>query len=294
MTLTKTPPVRRVSAHHRKRAGQHHNQNRHYIKAYWPYLPVFLVLALGLVFNGLVSRQSHSVLGYATDINAQAMLAETNGERTSHNKPALQLNTQLAAAAATKAEDMATRNYWSHTTPDGAQPWTFIQKAGYHFEAAGENLAYGFGNSDQVIKAWMLSPEHRANLLNANYQDVGFATVNVPNFQGTGRQTIVVAMYGEPVGMINASDDSSTTPLGNTELAVSRLQLVSTASWLQLSIAALAGAGLVLFFLRHAIAWHRVLVRGEDFFVRHPFFDVFLMAAVVFAFLLSHAAGSIL
>lgn len=294
MTLTKKTPVRRVSAHNRKRTGHHHNHNRHYIKSYWPYLPVFLVLGLGLIFNTVINRQNHSVLGYATDISAQAMLAQTNGERTSHNEPALQLNAQLTAAAQAKADDMAQRNYWSHVTPDGKQPWTFIQKAGYPFQAAGENLAYGFGTSDQIVTAWMQSTEHRANMLNPNYQDVGFATANVANFQGLGHRTIVVALYGEPIGMISVSNDTAASVLGEATVQVSRLQLISTASWVEMTVAAIAGAGLVLFFLRHAIAWHKVLAQGEDFFVHHPFFDVFLLSLAVLAFLLSHAAGSIL
>src|SRR6185369_9999820 len=107
----------------------------------------------------------------------------------------LQLNDQLAAAAQAKANDMARRGYWSHVTPDGKQPWSFVEASGYQYEAAGENLAYGFGSSDEVMTAWMHSPEHRANILNSVYQDVGFATANVPNYRGTGPETIVVAMY---------------------------------------------------------------------------------------------------
>jgi hypothetical protein len=250
-----------------------------------------------MFFNSLVARQHHSVLGYATNVSAQALLAETNGERTSHHQPALQLNPQLSAAAQAKANDMAKRNYWSHVTPDGKQPWNFITSSGYQYEAAGENLAYGFGSSEQIITAWMHSAEHRANILNADYQDVGFATANVTNFQGNGPETVIVAMYGEPLGMINASTNSTdSTPvvLGSHTEAVSRLSLVSTANWLQLAVAALCGGALMLFFIRHGFAWHRVLARGEQFALAHPFFDIFLMSAAVLAFLLSHAAGTIL
>lgn len=296
MTLTKPKQVRRPANHH-KRAGQHHRQTHHYVKSYWPYLPVFAVLGLGIFLNSLITRQHHSVLGYATSVSAQALLAETNGERTTHHQPALQLNQQLAAAAQAKANDMAKRNYWSHVTPDGKQPWTFIAASGYQYEAAGENLAYGFGTSEQITTAWMNSAEHRANILDADYQDVGFATANIADYQGTGPETVTVAMYGEPVGMINASTNSTdSTPvvLGSHTESVSRLSLLGTASWLQLTVAAICGAALMLFFIRHAFAWHRVLVRGEQFAMAHPFFDVFLMSAAVFSFLLSHAAGIIL
>lgn len=91
---------------------------------------------------------------------------------------------------------MATRDYWSHNTPDGASPWTFVVNAGYNYQTAGENLAYGFDSSDSTITAWMNSAEHRANILNSSYNDVGFGIANSANYQGTGPQTIVVAMYG--------------------------------------------------------------------------------------------------
>jgi len=296
MTLTKPPQPRRP-VNHRKRTGQHHKQSGHYAKPYWPYLPIFAVLSVGILFNSLLNHAHHNVLGYATGISPQILLAETNGDRTSQHKPALQMNVALTAAAQAKANDMAKRNYWSHVTPDGKQPWSFIKSAGYQYEAAGENLAYGFGSSDQVMTAWMHSPEHRANILDGDYQDVGFATANVANYQGTGPETIVVAMYGEPAGMINAKTGNTTSApvvLGAHTKAVSRLSLLSTASWLPIALAALCGAALTLFFIRHALAWHKVLVRGEQFLIHHPFFDVFLMSATVLAFLLSPIAGAIL
>jgi len=296
MTLTKPKRVRRPANHH-KRTGQHHDQGHHYAKAYWPYLPVFAVLGLGVVLNSWVGHMHHDVLGYSTSISPQVLLAETNGERTSNHQSALQLSAQLTAAAQAKANDMAKRDYWSHVTPDGKQPWSFIDTSGYQYEAAGENLAYGFGTSDQVMTAWMHSPTHRANILNAVYQDVGFATVNVEDYQGTGPQTIVVAEYGEPLGVINQSTGNTTsTPvvLGTQVQHVSRLSLLSTTSWLPLAAAAACGAALMLFFVRHAFAWHKVLVRSEEFLLAHPFFDIFLMSVAVLSLLLSHAAGTIL
>jgi len=296
MTLTKPKQPRRP-VNHRKRTGQHHQQSHHYAKTYWPYLPVFAVLGVGIFLSSWLGNVHHNVLGYATSVSPQVLLAETNGERTSHHESALQLNQQLTAAAQAKANDMARRNYWSHVTPDGKQPWNFIETSGYQYEAAGENLAYGFGSSDQVMTAWMHSAEHRANILDGDYQDVGFATANVANYQGTGPETIVVAMYGEPAGMINAKTGTTASApvvLGAHTKPVSRLSLIATNSWAPIAIAATCGAALMLFFIRHALAWHKVLVRGEQFFLAHPFFDVFLMSAVVIAFLLSDIAGNIL
>lgn len=293
MTLTK-PRTRRPTNNHRKVSGGHHRHDKHYIKAYWPYLPVFGVLLLGLVANYWVHRSDHSVLGYATNISNTVLLADTNAERTTNHQAALELNDQLSKAAQAKANDMASHNYWSHVTPDGRQPWTFIDGTSYQYEAAGENLAYGFGTSDQVVTAWMNSTEHRANILNANYRDVGFATANISNYQGHGPETIVVAFYGQPANL-NATTRATTNYEDlSASQPVSRLDIITPATSVQLGLAAVCGAALMLFVLRHAFAWRRVLSRGEAFVVHHPFFDVFLVSLAVLVFLLSHVAGTIL
>lgn len=298
MTLTKQKTNHRLSPNQRKRLGQHHNQNsRHYTKAYWPYLPVFAVLLLGIIFNGTLNQQQHSVLGYSTGISPDALLAQTNDYRTTYHEPALELNPLLTAAAQAKANDMVKKNYWSHVTPSGEQPWGFVTAAGYQYEAAGENLAYGFATSSQVMIAWMNSSEHRANILDADYQDVGFATANSPDFRGTGPETVVVAEYAEPIGMINQNTGtyaSAPVPLGTDVQPVSRLQLINQDQWAELIMAALAGAAITLFFVRHALAWRRVLVKGEQFVLNHPLLDAALMGAVVLVFIYAHTAGVIL
>ncbi len=299
MTLTKTKPRnQRLSPNQRKRLGQHHNQHsHHYAKTYWPYLPVFAVLLLGLIFNGIIAQHNHGVLGYATGISPTQLLSDTNSDRITYHEPALQLNKDLTKAAQAKADDMIHRGYWNHVTPDGKQPWSFITATGYQYEAAGENLAYGFGTSDQVITAWMNSPEHRQNVLDADYQDIGFGIANSVNFQGNGPTTVVVAMYGMPVGMIGkATNDYSSkpVPLGTATQNVSRLQLIDPTHWAAVAIAALIGSAITVFYLRHAWAWRRVLMRSEQFVITHPLLDVLLMGLVVFGLLLSQVAGTIL
>ena len=297
MTLTKQK-TSRLSPNQRKRLGQHHNQqSRRYAKPYWPYLPVFAVLLLGIVYNSSVGHQHHNVLGYATGISPQVLLAETNSYRSADHESALDLNSKLTAAAQAKANDMVKENYWSHVTPSGKQPWSFVVATGYQYEAAGENLAYGFGTSSQVMTAWMNSQEHRANILDADYQDVGFATANSPNYQGNGPETIIVAEYAEPIGMINQNTGNYTSapvPLGTTAQPVTRLQLVNSDQWIELAGAALAGGAIALFFVRHLLAWRRVLVKSERFILNHPLLDAALMAIIVVIFTYAHTAGMIL
>lgn len=297
MTLQKAKP-RRPTTSDRRRAGQHHRQSHHYVKTYWPYLPIIAIFFVGFLANGWLNRVNHNVLGYATDVSPQALLDGTNHQRLQAGESNLELNAQLTAAAQAKANDMAKRNYWSHVTPDGQQPWSFIATSGYNYQSAGENLAYGFGTSSQIVTAWMHSAEHRANIMNRAYKDVGFAVANTPNYQGTGPETIVVAMYGEPSATAVAASPttnptSALNVLGSTQ-SVSRLQLVTGATWSELAVAALCGAAFMLFLIRHSLAWRKVLVQGEQFVLHHPYFDMFLVASAVFGFLLSHVAGNIL
>lgn len=195
MTLTKQKP-RRPSTEHRKRYGHHHRHSHHYVQTYWPYLPIVGILVIGLCANSWLGRAHQSVLGYATDISIQELLNGTNTQRSTNGEASLALNAELDSAAQAKANDMAARNYWSHNTPDGQTPWTFITAAGYDYQTAGENLAYGFDTSADTITAWMNSPEHRANILNTSFKDVGFGIINIANYQSSGPETLVVAMYG--------------------------------------------------------------------------------------------------
>jgi len=189
---------------HKKRTGQHHRRNHNYVKTYWPYIPMLMTIGVGLVLNSAWPT-SHKVLGYATDMSIQNLLDDTNTQRTSNGEANLNLNALLDQAAQNKANDMAARNYWSHDTPDGQTPWSFITATGYTYTAAGENLAYGFTTAAYTLDGWMNSPEHRANILNAAYKEVGFGIANSPNYQNSGPETIVVAMYATPAGPVVAA-----------------------------------------------------------------------------------------
>lgn len=197
-------PKSQPTKHEKKRHGHHHKPSQHYAKTYWPYLPMLLVVMLGFAINALWSAKS-GVLSYATSVSQTSLLQETNIQRSGQGRSALALNSLLAQAAQDKANDMASRNYWSHATPEGTQPWQFVSAVGYKYLTAGENLAYGFDTSSATVAGWMNSPGHRDNLLNSNYKEVGFGIANNADYQGDGEQTIVVAMYAAPEQVAAAS-----------------------------------------------------------------------------------------
>ena len=69
------------------------------------------------------------VLGRNSQITIADVLTHINQERSTHHLPSLQLNEQLNRAAQQKAEDMLQKSYWAHTSPDGRQPWDFIDNS---------------------------------------------------------------------------------------------------------------------------------------------------------------------
>lgn len=137
-----------------------------------------------------------SVLAYATNVSIGDLIAYTNNARAQNGLGALSNNQKLNNSAQSKANDMIARDYWSHNTPDGTQPWWFFTQAGYSYTNAGENLAYGFSDSASTVDAWMNSAGHRANIL-GSYTEIGIGIASGANYQG-GENTVVVAHYATP------------------------------------------------------------------------------------------------
>ena len=79
---------------------------------------------------------------------------------------------RLTTAARLHSEDMALRNYFSHTSLDGRSPWDRIEAQGYT-AGSGENIAAGQSTPAAVMDAWMKSTGHRANILNCSSRAIG-------------------------------------------------------------------------------------------------------------------------
>lgn len=294
-----------LSGNQRKRQGFHHKRDSSYHKPYWPYLPLLGIIGFGFILNLLwtpinqASLSRQHVLSFTTSTSISGLLTETNNQRATHGIAELQLNSQLNAAAQAKANDMAARNYWSHTTPDGAEPWVFVANAGYDYYTAGENLAYGFDSSSTAVTGWMNSPGHRANLLNTTFADIGFGIANAEDFQGYGQQTVIVAMYGSLAPVVAPATPTvahaSTTPLVSQPQRISRLQLMvaNTPAWAVGFTTLAVATFMLLFTVKHLRSVHRTFVRGERFLVSHVAFDFLTVGCIVLGMLLTRTAGFI-
>lgn len=178
-----------------------HTSNNHRPKLLQP-AGFAVLIALILVTNSTVEvlklnpPSTGLVLGYSSSINPSDVLEQTNLERLKLGLPSLKLNKYLNQAAQAKAENMFQNDYWDHIAPDGTTPWSFIKSKGYKYSVAGENLARDFQTTSPMVKAWMDSPTHRANIVHTQYTDTGIAVVN-GRLEGVDT-TLVVQMFGAP------------------------------------------------------------------------------------------------
>ena len=96
----------------------------------------------------------------------------TNAERAANGCPALAADDRLAAAARAHSADMAAQDYFDHVSQDGRSFVDRVKAAGYPAPGA-ENIAAGQRTAEAVIKGWMDSPGHRANILNCKLKTLG-------------------------------------------------------------------------------------------------------------------------
>ncbi|MFJ9376926.1 CAP domain-containing protein [Streptomyces sp. NPDC101455] len=104
---------------------------------------------------------------------AEKVVELTNAERARAGLRALAVDPLLAAAAQAHSTDMVARAFYSHTSPDGSQPWDRAAAAGSRRRTIGENIACGQRSAAEVVEGWMNSPGHRANILKPDFTHIG-------------------------------------------------------------------------------------------------------------------------
>lgn len=236
---------------------------------------IALLILGSFILSGLRTSLPQ-VLGISTDITPTKLLILTNEKRQKSGSGPLTLDEKLSKAAEEKARNMFSEDYWSHNSPSGKTPWGFIKDAGYRYTYAGENLAKGFTDTDEVIKAWMASPTHRENMLSKNYYDVGFA---VKEGKIEGEETIlIVEMFGNTTLAQNesiiASSPVESTLVLNSQTSTSLIDVSSLSKNLSLMIVLLFISVLVLdlFFVQR---------KKVTRFVGHNLDHIFFFTAIV-------------
>ena len=243
-----------------------------------------------------------------------ALIALTNEDRTAYGLQEVTESALLSIAAQTAAEDMAAGGYFSHVSPDGKNPWYWLNQAGYRYSYAGQNLAVNFTDSEIVQTAWMASPTHRANIVKREYTEVGFGTAH-GMYEGR-ETTFVVEFFATPAApapapiVIAVAEPSpiealtSTAPvqvLGSETVApvpAASVVLIKKTEWLASLLASPLNTLLVILsilFLVVAISFMAALLMRHK--VHHPsvvFGGTFLLLLIIGAMLTGASlAGSV-
>jgi uncharacterized protein YkwD len=133
------------------------------------------------------------------------LLRQINVIRAQHGLRALHRSNHLSAAANQHSVSMAQKGYFSHSSANGGAFWRRIASYygyhGYRQWSVGENLLWSSPSvgTAQALQMWMTSPEHRANLLDRNWREIGLSAVHVASAPGVyhgGAVTIVTADFG--------------------------------------------------------------------------------------------------
>ena len=119
-----------------------------------------------------------------------SVLADINAFRTQHELPALRLSAPLTLAARAHTEQMASHGYFAHESADGSAFWrrvqSFYSSSPWHYWSVGENLLWSSPDVDgaSALKLWLASPEHRQNLMNPAWRQIGVAAVHAVHAPG--------------------------------------------------------------------------------------------------------------
>ncbi|WP_425462721.1 CAP domain-containing protein [Melghirimyces algeriensis] len=100
-----------------------------------------------------------------------------NKERAKQGLRPLKSHVELSSVARKKSADMRDHNYFSHNSPTYGSPFDMMKRFGIKYRGAGENIAAGQATPEAVMKSWMNSSGHRANILNPDFTHIGVGYV---------------------------------------------------------------------------------------------------------------------
>lgn len=114
-------------------------------------------------------------------VNVTRSTARTCGDVRFAAAGPVTIEPRLTQAADDFAELMATRDFFSHSSPDGSDPGDRITAAGYQWRTYGENIAAGYSEAGAVVQGWIESPGHCKNLMNPGFRHVGLGYAYDPS-----------------------------------------------------------------------------------------------------------------
>lgn len=170
------------------------------------------------------------------NLDNEGILFFTNAQRYANGKlKALTRNAQLDSAAEARLKDMFDQQYFEHVSPQGVQPSAVAKEHGYLYILFGENIALGdFDSNEALVEAWMNSPQHRENILNGKFTEIGLA---VGKGIYKGKETwIAVQGFGFPASACTLPNEALKTRVDSLNTQIT--SLLSQASTLLAEIQA--------------------------------------------------------
>jgi len=163
------------------------------------------VSAIYLALPGTAQPAGARVTAVELTTLDHGVLDQLNAIRKLHGLVPLTLNPALNASSAQHSVEMGTRGYFEHNSADGTLFWKRIQRyypaSSFRYWSVGENLLWSSPDVDpaQAMRMWMNSPEHRANILNPNWRQIGVSSVHLtaaPGTYGNLAVTIITTDFG--------------------------------------------------------------------------------------------------
>ncbi|KAI9594533.1 hypothetical protein BDF19DRAFT_414580 [Syncephalis fuscata] len=125
-----------------------------------------------------------------------------NEERGMHDLPNVSISRILNRSAQKHTVDQAQMHEMTHTGSDGSRPSQRVRRVGYNYRAVGECVAFGYETEEEVMRAWMNSPPHKAIILDRTYRELGI---------GYARSADSVPYWTMDFGMNDKSPTSNVT-----------------------------------------------------------------------------------
>lgn len=126
------------------------------------------VLMLAVCQTPVLAEQSSPGL-------SSQVISQVNSVRRQAGCPDLQINPRLTEAARRQSSDMAQRHILSHENGEHKQLAQRLADVRYPYGMAAENVAAGLMDAAEVVKGWLASPAHRANMLDCSLRETGVA-----------------------------------------------------------------------------------------------------------------------
>ena len=147
--------------------------------------------------------RGQSALTAPAAVQVRAMRCLINWARRHAGQPALRRSPELDQSAHLRGAEIRRCQDFSHT-PCGEAFIVVFQLAGYPLASVGENLAWGqgrLGTARSAMASWLASPEHRQNLFDPRWRDLGLARVRARSLFGRSNVTVWVAQFGQRLAL---------------------------------------------------------------------------------------------